>query len=1824
MKKILTVFMALLTFVSYGSDHKSSRSIRPAFIKNAGQLESNEAVKYYLKSDRFAVYFLQNEVVYTLRSSEKETDHIYAENVKVTFEGANKVPSIVASEHTNAVLNHYIDDEKITTSSHNRITYADLYPGIDLTYYLSDGALKYDLIVKPGADPSSIQMVYNARNVQLKDDGLHINTKYGGIFEKNPYSYQGASKTFVASSYDYDKKKKSLSFNVDAYDVKKVLVIDPKIDWSRLYGGAANEQAAATGIDASGNVYIAGTTLSDNLDLGSGGFQATLDEQEDGFVAKFSPEGVLIWASYYGGDGTDEIFGLTVDPSNNVWIVGSTKSTGFPVSAAASGPGGNGDAFVTKFDAAGNRIFSKLYGGTSGDQANAIVSLTDAEIFVTGETTSSDFPATAGTFQDGNIPDSGGDAFIMKIDGSGTITWASYYGGNAGDEALDITTDAAGNPIIVGNTASTNLPTVAPGLATNAGGRDAFVAKFNGADGSSLTFASYLGGIGDDFARGVSTDTNDNILTVGYTESDEITFVPTPSNFYNGGTSDAFIAKHNAVGVALDISYHGGIGQDRAWGVTTDVLNNVYINGHTESANFPISGATGEVIQSEKDLEQDAFFSIFNESMVIQYSTYLGGDQEDFSYDLAYDNDRLRVYILGNTRSDNLPITIGSTVSDVNDAYVFAVDLVDDICTFIANNSINGTASAREVCVNSGETVLVTGSNPTVTEGTFTYQYQIASDVDGPFTDLVGEDNKDFVFNPTTVGDFFVRRLIVSDLTTGCQDTTKTSQISVINDGVDDNTISSDQDGMTVCQSEVSIDGNMTTSTLGDITYQYQLSNDGVNFTDITGATKEDLDALPSDVSGNTFVRRLVFVEGSVSCQNVGNVLTFNITADDVTNNTISSAMEDEDVCLSAAAPINITGSTAVSAGTLTYDYQVITNDGNDTTLFADQGEDFLYNPTVVGRTIIRRVVSTTSSGCTDASNNLVFDINESNVVNNDIQLTSGSLNQCQEDDIQITGSDATGPAAISYQYQMAVNGGIFTNLSGQTNRDLTLSDMTPGNIAIRRLARSEGGGCAGASNVLNFTITDDEITNNTISSTFTDGQVCESFAPFLISGQTAETGPGGVVSYQFQVSTNNGVTFTDVGTDSVGLMFTPAAPGIYQIRRIATSSLATNGCTDASNVLSFEVIENFVSNNQISFEGSVDTTGGCVDFSSTILANGTQATASSGNISYQYQLSDDGDAYVNIVGGNNQDLIYELMNLGNITVRRLAISDANGCASISNGLTLSVTNDQIENNTISSVDGPIVCESNSPIIIDGAPATTGPAGVITYSYEVSGDNGTTFTTVGSDEDLNYIPSTAGTYLIRRVVSSNLSIIGCDDYSNLVSLTVNENLVSANQISFDGSTDPQSVCQDDLADLLVTGSEATASIGSVSYQYQVASDGVNFSNATNGQVQSISFDILPAGTSTVRRLAIGNNNGCTDISNAVVLNVFDNLVNGNVIGSDDLGFFCASSLPITISETVAPTGTGTISTQYQVRVPGGDWEDIAGATNEGLTYTPSDATIESFLIRRIATSDAADNGCFSASNVLTFIQTKVDISLLDNEPEICLGEAFRFRTNASSASEVTFNFDNGETIDTTGIDYTFADKGEYTVSATALSPSGCSATDEITVLVNDTPTVNAGSDILDVISGQEVQLNATVSSGTISWSSDPEDPNGIPAVPNPRLTPDADTEYTITATNGKGCTAFDVVNVFLNDNIVIPSAFTPGNDGKNDAFEIGNLENYYPKASYSIYNRWGSLVYATDNLVTAPWDGTFEGEALPIGVYYYTLDLKNGRKPIEGSVIILK
>jgi hypothetical protein len=563
--------------------------------------QADPRVRFSAQAGGASFYFTRKEAVLAFARDDEGLA------LRLGFLGANPAPEIEGQGVSAGTMNYLAGSDasqwRTDIPTFGEVVYRDLWPGIDMVFRGANGKLKYEFVARPGADPSAIRLAYRgADGLALSSAGeLLIQTPWGTLRDEKPRTFQVA-------------------------DGRRVPV----------------ESRFALGETA-----------------GSYGF--ALDAYDSSRPLVIDPG--LLYSTYLGGTAFEEARHVALGPDGSMHVTGVTTSPTFPSTAGVFDPtrDGSSDGFVMKFDAGGSLVYATFIGGSGPDNAASVALDFSGDAYVAGWTDSTDFPTTPGALE--TSLNASQDGFVAQIapDGS-ALVYSTYLGGQGNTVATDVAVGADGSAVVIGDTQQ--FPTTLGAFdETLSGLEDGFVAKLS-PDGSTLDYATYLGGSDCDLAQtiGVEVDANGSAYVVGYTSADD--FPTTPGAFDTTaegcGFADGFVTKLNPSGSALDYStFLSGDSDesDVAFGIDVDVDGNAYVTGATQSPDFPTTAAAYDATHNG---HVDAFVTKLNAAgSDLVFSTFLGGGGPENGTAIAVDEGG-DVLIAGGTSSDDFPTTPGA------------------------------------------------------------------------------------------------------------------------------------------------------------------------------------------------------------------------------------------------------------------------------------------------------------------------------------------------------------------------------------------------------------------------------------------------------------------------------------------------------------------------------------------------------------------------------------------------------------------------------------------------------------------------------------------------------------------------------------------------------------------------------------------------------------------------------------------------------------------------------------------------------------------------------------------------------------------------------------------------------------------------------------------------------------------------------------------------------------------------------------------------------------------------------------------------------------
>ncbi|MFH2002482.1 MAG: SBBP repeat-containing protein, partial [Planctomycetota bacterium] len=626
--------------------------INMPFIQNQGQ--AADEVRFYSPTGSGTVFVTDGgEIVYALPDSGlggKNSGWCLREKLV----GA-AVPSIEGQDRVSTTFNYFQGNDQGRRQSRvpafGSVVLENVYSGIDVALHAFSSEVEKRFYLDPHAHPDRIRIrVSGAQGlcVNLKGE-LEAMTQRGPITFTRPVAWQeeAGQRSYVDVAYRVEGDM--YSFSLGKFDPEKRLIIDPMLG-STFHGGAAAETGYASVLGLNNDLYVGGYTASDPFPVTPGAYDGNYNGGGyDAYVARFDRDLTTLMAcTYLGGSGDEGWYylGLATDADGNVFVTGNTSTNDFPIM-----PGAYDDSYN---------------GG----------------------------PATGpyGT---------GGDQFIAKLSGDlSTLIASTYLGGSGFEYGRAIVLDDQGNVYVGGSTSSTDFP-VSPGAYDEwqNGNGDAYVACLDNSLSTRIA-ASYLGGATDEYIEVIRLDANGNLFVTGWTQS---TNFPTPNGAdptYNGGMYDVFVSKFSSDLSSLPGStFLGGSQWEFGYAMDLDADGNVFVGGHA-GKTFPTTpGAYCETYNGTlgQNFGDDVFITKFDNSLSqVLVSTYLGGNKWENATCMVVDEEG-NLFVSGTTSSTNFPAPPGSYDRKYNGGTKYSGDLFitrlnSSLTELLASTYIGGTS----------------------------------------------------------------------------------------------------------------------------------------------------------------------------------------------------------------------------------------------------------------------------------------------------------------------------------------------------------------------------------------------------------------------------------------------------------------------------------------------------------------------------------------------------------------------------------------------------------------------------------------------------------------------------------------------------------------------------------------------------------------------------------------------------------------------------------------------------------------------------------------------------------------------------------------------------------------------------------------------------------------------------------------------------------------------------------------------------------------------------------------------------------------------------
>lgn len=611
------------------------------------QIETNQNITYLSPREK--------------KDAERNNYFIQGHVVKLSFIHGNENPFAKGDKLSPAMHNYFLGNnpDKWATgvSLFGQIQIEQVVEGISVVYYFEQENLRYDYHVSPGADVRKLRFLLEGTNEwQVNEAGeLEIGTNFGIVNHGKIYAYQNIDgkdqEVFCSFVQLVDG---SLGMTVGDYDPALPLIIDPMV-FSTYLGGNEYESNPAVAVGQDGSVYITGESLSPNFPITPGAYQTTKKAEADIIISKMDASAsTLMFSTFLGGDGREELPDISLGPDGSVYVMGTTVSNNFPVTEGViqnQNPGEK-SIFISRLNADGSSlIFSTYLGGSYNDFGNSIITDTEGNTYISGYSNSDDFPVTPGAlnFETG--------VFVTKINPSATELIFSAFPAPAHGYGLDI--DDVGNIYIVGdlNSGGSGIFITPGAFQTVAAGYKTSFAMVINPTASQILASTYLTGGSSDYGEAICVAENGDIIVGGTTQSQDF---PTSTDAFqptNQGNSDVFVVRLNASCTQMIWGTLLGTSDgEELYGMALDADENVVITGVTGwGLEFPVT--TDEFVANIPSYFSPAFISqISNDGTQLLYSAVLANPDVETQANDVVVNDNGNFVVAGNT-GYGFPIT---------------------------------------------------------------------------------------------------------------------------------------------------------------------------------------------------------------------------------------------------------------------------------------------------------------------------------------------------------------------------------------------------------------------------------------------------------------------------------------------------------------------------------------------------------------------------------------------------------------------------------------------------------------------------------------------------------------------------------------------------------------------------------------------------------------------------------------------------------------------------------------------------------------------------------------------------------------------------------------------------------------------------------------------------------------------------------------------------------------------------------------------------------------------------------------------------------------
>ncbi len=646
------------------------------FERNAGQVLDDEGharpdVHFVHVAEAYSVILTSGGFSYQFQNISESDDpmgeigfRLKYHRIDVTFEGANPCPTISSTSPLFRNTHYSENGKKFMSEVMDTVIYHQVFEGVDIRFVSKGKTFKYDIICKDNDALSRVQLKFSGPlgPMSVSDMGeLAYTTNFGTVMERIPLSFlkKGDIQKSVEVLPILSEDGVSIAFRMtDTWPEGHQLVIDPlpHLLWSTYVGGSGMDELRQVELDDEGNIYVSGFTTSLNTIATSGAYQGTLIGFQNCFLHKYSPQGQKLFGTYFGGQSADRCYGMTRD-----YTTGDIYLSGSSFSAGMATEGTHQQALASPDDGLLAKFASNgnlLWATYFGGNEHDFIAQLDVDIQGNLLMTGHT-KSTNGISTDLTFLPGNENAFIAKFSPDGYQLWGTYLGGTF-DEGWGIGSDASGNIFVSGETSGiSGIGTPDTHQPNNGGGLDAFLVKYS--PFAQQLWGTYLGGTGSDRSTSLEVCADGSVVVVGNTESPNGIASFSGYQTQPASVDDGFLARFSTDGQRAWGTYVGGEGVDYLTTVQETTDGELLIAGRSESF-FQVT--TPDAYQIQPAGEYDALVMRFSVDGGLQWGTYIGGPSTEFANNLAYDSNSGHVVIAGMTKSTEGIATLNAEVQD--------------------------------------------------------------------------------------------------------------------------------------------------------------------------------------------------------------------------------------------------------------------------------------------------------------------------------------------------------------------------------------------------------------------------------------------------------------------------------------------------------------------------------------------------------------------------------------------------------------------------------------------------------------------------------------------------------------------------------------------------------------------------------------------------------------------------------------------------------------------------------------------------------------------------------------------------------------------------------------------------------------------------------------------------------------------------------------------------------------------------------------------------------------------------------------------------------